>query len=79
MHTPSCFRRICTCHTRCRAGPYRLLLGSVEEVDKMTARLKLLKGAEVKHLDGPAGPAMAITRAPSSTRKATDWSSPSNT
>ena len=28
-------------------------LGSVEEVDKMTARLKLLKGAEVKHLDGP--------------------------
>ena len=25
----------------------------VEEVDKMTARLKLLKGAEVKHLDGP--------------------------
>ena len=28
-------------------------LGSPEAVDKMTARLKLLKGAEVKHLDGP--------------------------
>ena len=28
-------------------------LGREEEVDKMPARLKLLKGAEVKHLDGP--------------------------
>ena len=28
-------------------------LGSVEAVDQMTARLKLLKDAEVKHLDGP--------------------------
>jgi len=25
----------------------------VEAVDQMTARLKLLKSAEVKHLDGP--------------------------
>lgn len=28
-------------------------LGSVEEVDRMTAHLKLLKGAKVEHLDGP--------------------------
>ncbi|MEB8287907.1 VOC family protein [Aeromonas veronii] len=28
-------------------------LGSVDAVNKMTARLKLLKGIDVRHLDGP--------------------------
>ncbi len=55
------------------AGP-RLLPRQRGGGGQMTARLKLLKGAEVKHLDGPAGPATAITKVPSSTRRATGWS-----
>lgn len=54
MHTPILFPAdLSLPHPLQGLAHLAFSLGSVEEVDKMTARLKLLKGAEVKHLDGP--------------------------
>ncbi|MEZ6995918.1 MULTISPECIES: VOC family protein [unclassified Aeromonas] len=54
MHTPILFPAdLSLPHPLQGLAHLAFSLGSVEAVDKMTARLKLLKGAEVKHLDGP--------------------------
>ena len=54
MHTPILFPAdLSLPHPLQGLAHIAFSLGSVEAVDKMTARLKLLKGAEVKHLDGP--------------------------